>query len=153
MGVFISNAGDITMAIQINPFTKITLLDPGFVELLNNNIQESSFDTSDGVILNFNPIQDSMGHSLHHPMKFSIGPDGKIQYLTVYSKSASPPVAEADWNFIEGIFTHYGETKILETARAQFQFQCRHLVGLVKASQYEVTVAPLITQPKSTQTT
>ena len=45
MGVFISNAGDISMTIQINPFTKITLLDPGFVELLNNIIQESSLDT------------------------------------------------------------------------------------------------------------
>jgi len=141
------------MTINIDPFTSIIVLDPVVVELLNNIIQGSCFDTSDGVILNFNPIQDSRGHSLHHPMKFSIGPDGNIQCLTVYSKSTSPPVAEADWNFIKGIFTHHCETNDIETGRAQFLLRCRNLVGHVKASQYEVTVAPLFTQPKSVQTT
>ena len=139
---------------KLNPFTCITLLDPGFVQSINTVVEGTKINTSDGVILTFNPNTYSGGRNNLSPMELTIDPGGNIQYLIVYSSSATHRVVEANWDFIEGTFTQFDEIiSDLAAGRALFQLLTRNLSGQVNAALYQITLTPLLGQPQTAQST
>ena len=134
------------MTIQINPFTKITLLDPDFVQLLNTVLRESSSDTSNGVILNFRDPNYSAETGGYHPVEISIDPEGNLQYVTDFSYSV-PPFAELekelDWDFTCNRFSQLGHDFDLASGRALLGLYTRNFCAYCASDVYEVTVTPI----------
>ncbi len=135
------------MTIQINPFTKITLLAPDFVQLLNTVLRESSADTSNGVILNFRDPNYSAETGGYHPVEISIDPEGNLQYVTDFSYVGVLPFAELekelDWDFTCDRFSSFGRDFDLECGRALLGLYTRNFCAYFESGVYEVTVTPI----------
>jgi hypothetical protein len=128
------------MSPKLNPVTSITFLDPDFVHLINNILQESTIDVSGGVILNFHVSEQSK----NHPVEISIDRRGNLRYFILFANSGIPPTAELVWNFSENRFSQFGEGgNHLETGRALFQLYCRNLASLANCGVHEVSITPM----------
>ena len=145
------------MTIQINPFTKITMLDPDFVQIINNIIRKSSANISNGVILYFRDPDYSADTSGHHPAEISIDPEGNLQYVTDFSYAGIPPHAELekelDWDFTCNRFSQGGRDFEIECGRALLFLYTRNFCAYFETGVYEVTVTPQSQQSKTIQTT
>ena len=74
---------------QINPQTKITLLDSGFV--LNERLQDTSPDAKDVIALNFRNLQCSADSGGYHPVEIHVGPAEDTQCITDFAYFGMPP--------------------------------------------------------------
>ena len=125
------------MSLKLNPVTSITFLDPDFVHLINNILQESTIDVSGGAILSFHVSVQSKNHSL----EISIDRRGNLKHFIVFANSGVPPEAELVWDFTESSFSNFGSVGDLETGRALLLLYCRNAAGLSNSGAYEVTVS------------
>lgn len=142
------------MNLKLNPFTSITLLDPEFVQAINTILACSPVNTSDGVILTFNPDNQPGGHNNLSPLELAVDPDGNMQYLIVYSQSVPSRSIEASWNFTDGTFTQFDETTTeLVAGRGSLQLITRNLSGQLKATLYQIDIAPLFDQTQTALST
>jgi hypothetical protein len=76
---------------QINPQTKITLLDSEFVSVLNERLQDTSPDAKDVIALNYRDPQYSSDSGGYHPVEIHVGPDEGIQCITYFTCFGMPP--------------------------------------------------------------
>ena len=136
------------MTAQINPYTKITLLDPDFVRTINN-LLESSPDTSNGngVVLNFRDRSYSAINGGFHPVEIAIDGDGDLIYLTDFSYVGIPPYAELekelDWDFSRGRFFQFGCDYDLECGRGLLNFYLMNFIAYQKSGCFEVEVTAI----------
>ena len=126
------------MSLQLSPVTSITFVDPEFVHLINNILQESTIDVSGGVILNFHVPEESK----YHPVEISIDRRGNLRYFILFANSGTPPAAELVWDFTENRFSQLGDGNDLEIGRALLHLWCRTLAGLANCGGYEFSVTP-----------
>jgi hypothetical protein len=134
------------MTMQINPYTKITLLDPDFVQAINN-ILESSSDTSNGVVLNFRDPTYSATAGGFHPVEIAIDGDGDLTYLTDFSYVGIPPYTELekelDWDFLQGRFSQFGCDYDLECGRGLLNLYLKNVTAYSKSGYFEVEVTSI----------
>ena len=133
---------------NLNPQTKITMLDPDFVSVVNN-ILESSPDTSSnsGVIINFRDVTYSADKGGYHPAELSISPLGKLLYLTDFAYFGVPPLVELgielDWNFEQDSFRQYDSFYDLECGRSLLGLYTRNFAAYYHSGVYQVEVTTL----------
>ncbi len=148
MGVFRFHPGDIQITIEINPLTKITMLDPAFVQVINNVLQ-SSPDASDGngVTLNFRDPTYSARNGGFHPVEISIDAQGNMLYLTDFAYFGMPPMAELgielDWNFEQDSFRQFDSFYDLECGRSLLGLYTRNFTAYYHSGVYQVEVTTL----------
>ena len=140
--------GDLSM--QINPQTKITMLPPEFIRVVNNVIQSSpEAANGNGVILNFRDPTYSAENGRYHPVEISIDPEGNLQYITDFSYTSNPPFAELekelDWDFTCNRFSQFDRDFDIECGRALIGLYTRNFCTYFNSGVNEVTVTPIHT--------
>ena len=136
------------MTLEINPQTKITMLDPDFIQAINN-VLESSPDLSDGdgVTLNFRDPTYSAENGGFHPVEISIDAQGNILYLSDFAYYGIPPMAELgielDWNFEQDSFRQFDSFYDLECGRSLLGMYTKNFTAYYKSGVYQVEVTEL----------
>ena len=136
------------MSIQINPQTRITMLDPDFVSVMNGVLQEVSVDTSETIALNFRDPDYSAESGGYHPVEIHVDSNGDIQCLTDFSYFGAPPFVELgielDWSFVdEGYFRQFDNMYDLECGRSLLGMYTRNFTAYYHSGVYQVEVSNL----------
>jgi hypothetical protein len=108
---------------KINPQTKITMLDPDFVSVMNNLLKDTVLDTSDVIAVNFRDPSYSASNGGYHPVEIHVDSGGVLLCLTDFAFFGCPPMVELgielDWSFIEhGYFRQFDSMGDLECGRS-----------------------------------
>jgi hypothetical protein len=136
------------MPLEINPQTRITMLDPEFVRVINN-IFKSSPETSNGngVVLNFRDPNYSAESGGYHPVEISFDSKGNILYLTDFAYFGMPPFTELgielDWNFEMNSFRQFDNFYDLECGRGLLGLYTKNFVAYHGSGVYQIEVTPL----------
>ena len=130
---------------QINPQTKITMLPPEFVEVINGVVQSSDEAANgNGLIINFRDPACSAANGGFHPVEIAIDGDGNLVYLTDFSFVGMPPYAELekelDWDFLQDRFSQFGCDCDLECGRGLLNLYLRNFTAYYKSGCFEVEV-------------
>ncbi len=135
------------MALEINPFTKITTLDPEFVQVINSVIRSADAPNDNGVILNFRDPTYSAENGGFHSVELSLSPSGDLLYLTDFAYFGMPPMAELgielDWNFEQDSFRQFDSYYHLECGRGLLGLYTKNFVAYYKGGCYETEVITL----------
>ena len=135
------------MPLEINPQTRITMLDPGFVQVINSVMRSSDAANDSGVILNFRDPTYSAENGGFHSVELSLSPSGDLLYLTDFAYFGTPPFAELgielDWNFERDSFRQFDCFYDLECGRGLLGLYTKNFVAYHKGGVYEVEVTAL----------
>ncbi len=132
------------MALEINPFTKITMLDPEFVQVVNSVIRSADAPDGDGAVINFRDPNYCAEKGGYHPVELSISNSGELLYLTEFAYFGMPPMAELgielDWNFEQETFRQFDSFYDLECGRSLLGLYTKNFVAYYKGGCYETEV-------------
>ena len=135
------------MPLEINPQTKITILDPEFVRVINDVIHSARKPNDDGVIINFRDPTHSAEKGGFHPVELSISPSGDLLYLTDFAYFGLPPFVELgidlDWNFEQDSFRQFDSIYDLECGRGLLNLYLSNFNAYYKSGCFEVEVTPI----------
>jgi hypothetical protein len=136
------------MPLEINPQTRITMLTPEFVQVINGVIQSSLVASNgDGAIVNFRDPDYGAEKGGFHPVELSLSPSGDLLYLTDFAYFGAPPFAELgielDWNFEQDSFRQFDSFYDLECGRGLLGLYTKNFVAYHKGGCYEVEVTAL----------
>jgi hypothetical protein len=131
------------MAMQINPYTKITLLDPAFVSTINNLLKDTTLESSEVVALNFRDPTYSAESGGYHPVEIHVDSKGDVLSITDFAYFGCPPMVELgielDWNFEQGSFRQYDSFYDLECGRGLLGLYVANFTAYSGVYQVEVT--------------
>ncbi len=134
------------MTLEINPQTKITMLDPAFVQVINRVIESADATNGDGAIINFRDPTYSAENGGFHSVELSISPSGDLLYLTDFAYFGMPPMAELgielDWNFEQDSFRQFDSFYDLECGRSLLGLYTKNFTAYHRSGVYEVEVTP-----------
>ena len=82
------------MLIKINPQTKITMLLPGFVSIINELLKNTSLDSSEIVALNFRDPTYSATNGGYHPVEIHAIP--RVRFSA--SRTSPTSACLLSWN-------------------------------------------------------
>ena len=135
------------MPLEINPQTRITMLTPEFVQVINSVIRSADAPNGDGAIVNFRDPDYSAENGGFHPVELSLSPSGDLLYLTDFAYFGMPPFAELgielDWNFERDSFRQFDCFYDLECGRGLLGLYTKNFVAYHKGGVYEVEVTAL----------
>ena len=134
--------------IDINPFTKLTLLDPGLVSVVNDLLKDTTLEASEVVALNFRDPTYSAEHGGYHPVEIHVDSKGDVLSITDFAYFGMPPMVELgielDWSFIEhGYFRQFDSMHDLECGRSLLGLYTRNFTAYYKSGVYQVEVTTL----------
>ena len=132
---------------KINPQTTITMLDPEFVTLINEQLKDTSFDDTGIIALNFRDPTYSSESGGYHPVEIHVNPKGDILCITDFAYFGSPPFVELgielDWNFEQDTFRQFDSFHDLECGRALLGLYTRNFAAYYESGVYQVVVTTL----------
>ena len=135
------------MSIKVNPQTKITMLDPDFVLVINDLLKDTSLDASEIVALNFRDPSYDATNGGYHPVEIHVDSKGNILCITDFSMAGIPPFVELgielDWSFDQGYFRQFDDTYDLECGRGLLGIYLANFTAYYKSGVYQVEVAKL----------
>jgi len=136
------------MTLKLSPQTKITMLDPEFVQTINAIIRSSTdIQNGQGVIINFRDPEYSAERGGYHPLELSISTNGDLLYLTDFSFAGMPPFVELgielDWNFEMNSFRQFDNMYDLECGRSLLGLYLANFTAYYKSGVYQVEVTTL----------
>ena len=136
------------MTLKLSPQTKITMLDPEFVQTINAIIRSSTdIQNGQGVIINFRDPEYSAERGGNHPLELSISTNGDLLYLTDFSFAGMPPFVELgielDWNFEMNSFRQFDNMYDLECGRGLLGLYLANFTAYYKSGVYQVEVTTL----------
>jgi hypothetical protein len=135
------------MPLEINPQTRITMLTPEFVTIMNNQLKDTSPDASEIVALNFRDPTYSAENGGYHPVEIHVDSKGDILSITDFAYFGMPPFAELgielDWNFEQDSFRQFDCFYDLECGRGLLGLYTKNFVAYHKGGCYEVEVTAL----------
>ena len=135
------------MPITINPQTKITMLDPGFVTILDNQLKVTSLNGSGIVALNFRDSTYSATDGGYHPVEIHVNSKGDVLCITDFAYFGSPPMVELgielDWSFEHDSCRQYDSFYDLECGRCLLGLYTRNFTAYHDSGVYEVEVTTL----------
>jgi hypothetical protein len=147
MGVFIFTTGDPFMPITVNPQTKITMLDPGFVSVVNDLLQDTSLEASEIVALNFHDPGYNADSGGFHPVEIHVDSKGDILCITDFAYFGAPPFVELgielDWNFEMNSFRQFDFFYDLACGRGLLGLYTKNFVAYYSGGCFEVEVTTL----------
>jgi hypothetical protein len=139
--------GGIPMPLKLTAATSITFLDSLFVQLINDILDKSPGDVSNGVILNFRDPTYSAENGGFHPVELAVSPKGDLLYLTDFSFAGMPPFVELgielDWNFERDSFRQFDSFYGLECGRGLLGLYTKNFAAYYEGGCFEVEVTPL----------
>ena len=135
------------MTLEINPQTKITMLDPGFVSVVNDLLKDTSLDASEIVALNFRDPSYSAENGGYHAVEVHVDSKGEILSITDFAYFGMPPFVELgielDWSFEQGSFRQFDGMYDLECGRSLLGLYLANFTAYYRSGVYRVEVTTL----------
>jgi hypothetical protein len=135
------------MPITVNPHTRITMLDPGFVSTINNLLKDTTLEASEVVALNFRDPTYSAENGGYHPVEIHVDSTGDILSITDFAYFGMPPMVELgielDWSFEQSSFRQFDSMYDLECGRCLLGLYTRNFTAYYDSGVYRVEVTPL----------
>ena len=135
------------MPLVINPQTKITILPPDFVSIINDLLKDTSLDDSEIVALNFRDPTYSATNGGYHPVEIHVNANGKVLSITDFAYIGIPPFdelgIELDWGFDQSYFRQYDCMYDLECGRGLLGLYLSNFTAYYKSGVYRVEVTRL----------
>ena len=135
------------MPITVNPQTRITMLDPEFVTIMNNQLRDTSLDGSEIIALNFRDPTYSATDGGYHPVEIHVDSKGDVLCITDFAYFGRPPFVELgielDWNFEQDSFRQFDSFYDLECGRGLLGLYTKNFVAYHKGGCYETEVTAL----------
>lgn len=128
---------------KINPQTKITMLDPDFVQAINSILQTESKADGHGIVINYYSPKYSATRGGFHPVELALNAEGNLMYLTDFSYMGAELEKELDWDFTHERFQQFGHEHDLICGRGLFQLYQRNFTAYYRSGVYEVEVTEL----------
>jgi hypothetical protein len=132
---------------KINPQTKITMLDPEFVSVMNNLLKDTVLDTSEVIAVNFRDPSYSASNGGYHPVEIHVDSDGVLLCLTDFAYCGAPPMVELgielDWSFDQGSFRQFDNMYDLACGRSLLGLYLANFTAYYHAGVYQVEVTRL----------
>ena len=131
---------------QLNPQTKVTMLPPEFVQVINGVVQ-SAPDVDKGVIINFRDPHYSADTGGHHPVEIHVDSHGEMLCLTDFAYFGSPPFIELgielDFSFEHDYFRQFDSMYDLDCGRSLLGLYTRNFAAYYNSGVYLVEVSAL----------
>ena len=136
------------MSIAVNALTKITMLDPDFITIMNNQLKDTSLNDSGIVALNFrDPTYNANTRSGFHPLEIHVDSKGDITSITDFAYFGFPPMVELgielDWSFEQNSFRQYDSFHDLVCGRSLLNLYTRNFTAYYRSGVYQVEVTEL----------
>jgi hypothetical protein len=135
------------MPIKVNPQTKITMLDPGFVSVINDLLKDTSLDAPEIAALNFRDPSYSAENGGYHPVEIHFDSSGVLLCLTDFAYFGAPPMVELgielDWNFEQDSFRQFDGMYDLECGRGLLGLYLANFTAYYRSGVYRVEVTTL----------
>ena len=135
------------MPTTINPQTRITMLDPGFVSIINDLLKDTSLDSSEIVALNFRDPAYSATNGGFHPVEIHVDSKGNVLSITDFAYFGMPPMVELgvelDFSFEQDYFRQFDSFHDLECGRGLLGLYTRNFVAYFEGGCYETEVTTL----------
>jgi hypothetical protein len=135
------------MPITINPQTNITMLNPDFVAIMNNQLRDVSLDASEVIALNFRDPTYSSENGGYHPVEIHINSKGDITSITDFAFFGAPPFVELgielDWSFEQDSFRQFDCMYDLECGRSLLGLYLANFTAYYNSGVYRVEVTTL----------
>jgi hypothetical protein len=132
---------------KINPQTTITMLDPEFVTLLNEQLNDTSLNGSNIIALNFRDPTYSATEGGYHPVEIHVDDGGNLLCLTDFAYFGKPPFVELgielDWSFEHDSFRQFDSFYDLECGRSLLGLYTRNFTAYYHCGVYDVEVTAL----------
>jgi hypothetical protein len=133
--------------ITINPQTKITMLPPDFVVIMNNQLRNVSLDASEIVALNFRDPTYSATNGGYHPVEIHVDSKGDVLSITDFAYFGMPPMVELgielDFSFEQDYFRQFDNMYDLECGRGLLGLYLANIAAYYKSGVYQVEVTTL----------
>ena len=135
------------MSITVNPQTKITMLDPGFVSVINDQLKDTSLNGSGIVALNFRDPTYSAENGGYHPVEIHVDSKGEVLSITDFAFFGCPPMVELgielDWSFEMDSFRQFDSMYDLECGRSLLGLYLANFTAYYDSGVYQVEVTTL----------
>ncbi len=135
------------MKIDNDPHKYPFVLEPGFVRLLNQLLDDKTKDISEGITFNFRDPTYSPENGGFHPVEIAISAEGVLQYVTDFAYFSIPPMAELekelDFDFSLGVFQQFGQDHDILDGQGLFRLYTQNFCAYYEMGVYEVTVTAL----------
>jgi hypothetical protein len=135
------------MSITVNPQTRITMLDPDFVSVVNGLLKDTSLNGSGIVALNFRDPSYSATNGGYHPVEIHVNSKGDVLSITDFAYFGSPPFVELgielDWNFEQDSFRQFDSFYDLECGRGLLGLYTKNFVAYYSGGCYETEITAL----------
>ena len=135
------------MPIEINPQTRITMLDSDFVSLLNNLLKNKSLKPSETIALNFRDSSYNATNGGYHPVEVHVDSKGEILSITDFAYFGSVPFIELgielDWSFEQNYFRQFDTMDDLECGRGLLALYTKNFTAYYRSGVYEVEVTAI----------
>jgi hypothetical protein len=133
------------MSISIDTKACPFKLEPCFVQIIEQKINEHEAASVKGGVLSFRNPDYSPEEGGFHPVEISVTSDGVIQYVTDFAYAGLPSMAELvkslDFDFSIGRFQQMGWEYPLEEGRELFTLYQRNFCAYFSAGVFEVVVS------------
>ena len=135
------------MSITVNPQTKITMLDPDFVSVVNDLLKDTSLNGSGIVALNFRDQSYSAINGGYHPVEIHVDSKGEVLSITDFAFFGCPPFVELgielDWSFEQDSFRQFDDMYDLECGRGLLGLYLANFSAFYNSGVYQVEVTRL----------
>jgi hypothetical protein len=135
------------MPLEINPQTNITMLDPGFVSVVNDLLKDTSLDASEVVAVNFRDPTYGATNGGYHPVEIHVDSKGEILSITDFAYFGVPPITELgielEWSFEHDSFRQFGGMYDLVCGRSLLGLYLANFTAYFKSGVYRVEVTTL----------
>ena len=135
------------MTLEINPQTKITMLDPKFVTLLNEQLKDTVPGSSDVIALNFRDPTYSATNGGYHPVEIHVDSKGDILSITDFAYFGMPPMVELgielDWSFEQDSFRQFDSMYDLVCGRGLLGHYLANFTAYYNSGVYQVEMTTL----------
>ena len=133
---------------QLNPQTRITMLPPEFVQVINGVVQSSpEAANGNGVIINFRDKTYSPKNGGYHPIEVHIDSNGNLLSITDFAYFGIPPMVELgielDWSFEQDSFRQFDSFYDLECGRSLLGLYLANFTSYYRSGVYQVEVTTL----------
>jgi hypothetical protein len=135
------------MPITVNPQTKISMFDPGFVSIVNDLLKDTSLDASEIIALNFRDPTYSATNGGYHPVEIHVDSKGEVLSITDFAYFGIEPFIELgielDWSFEQDSFRQFDGMYDLECGRSLLGLYLANFTAYYRSGVYEVEVTRL----------
>ena len=135
------------MPLEINPQTKITILPPAFVSVVNDLLKDTSLNGSGIVALNFRDPTYNATNGGFHPLELHFDSKGDVLSITDFAYFGMPPMVELgielDWSFDQGYFRQFDTMHDLECGRSLLGLYLANFTAYYRSGVYQVKVTAL----------